>query len=161
MVVQDTAAEKLQGTNLLPRLRQAIEVATTGETRHGEHLRMSAAFELATLDQSKKLAVYDPDAEIERRYDRWLSKTGNEGAAAVLTLAAAIQRGHPPRWETASMSVQQAATQLGVSKGIVYRLCQEGVMPHTKIGRRITITQAQLEEYRALSQEQPSQLRYV
>jgi excisionase family DNA binding protein len=61
-----------------------------------------------------------------------------------------------------AMSVRQAAKLLGVSRGIIYRLCCEGVMPHNKVGRRVTITPAQLEEYQS-QQQQPasSQLRYV
>jgi excisionase family DNA binding protein len=46
-----------------------------------------------------------------------------------------------------SLSVKQAAQQLGVSKETVYKLCDEGTLAHQRIGRRITITPAQLAEY--------------
>jgi excisionase family DNA binding protein len=68
----------------------------------------------------------------------------------------------PVRDPDAAMSVDRAAKRLAVSKGIIYRLCQEGEMPHNKIGRRVTITPAQLDEFRnRQSSPASSQLRYV
>lgn len=52
-----------------------------------------------------------------------------------------------PPASNGSFSVKQAAQQLGVSKELVYKLVNEGTLPHTRIGRRITITQEQLAEY--------------
>lgn len=65
----------------------------------------------------------------------------------------------PP--QDAAMTVAAAAKLLGVGKGVLYKLCKEGEMPHTKIGRRITITPAQIEEYRARPTCESSGLRYV
>ena len=48
---------------------------------------------------------------------------------------------------TGSTSVKQAAQQLGVSKETVFKLCADGMLSHARIGRRITITPAQLAEY--------------
>jgi excisionase family DNA binding protein len=46
------------------------------------------------------------------------------------------------------MSVIQAAALLGVSKETVYGLCASGDMECNRIGKRITITPAQLTSYR-------------
>ena len=100
--------------------------------------------------------------ELEWRYDRWLRKTGDPVAASILATSEGNEARQGPRQEMAAMSIKQAAVQLGVSKSKLYELCQDGIMPHTRVGRRITITPAQLAEYRTLSQQRgPSQLRYV
>jgi excisionase family DNA binding protein len=105
------------------------------------------------------LRVHAPVDDLDRLYDQFLGKTGSPEAAATLVLAT-VQAAQHSGGESEAMSIKQAAKQLGVSKGVLYRLCQEG-MPHNKIGRRITITPAQIEEYRALSQQRPEELRYV
>lgn len=87
-----------------------------------------------------------PDPQIARLYDSWLEKTGDANAAAVLT--AAQLQSHSPA-PTAALSVKQAAAELGVSKETIYKLCDERVIPHGRIGRRITITPAQLAEYQS------------
>jgi excisionase family DNA binding protein len=46
------------------------------------------------------------------------------------------------------LTVEQAAAELGVSNSTVYRLCDDGVLSHARIGTRITITPQQLEQYR-------------
>ncbi len=46
------------------------------------------------------------------------------------------------------MSVVQVAALLGVSKETVYGLCASGDMECNRIGKRITITPAQLTSYR-------------
>jgi len=56
-----------------------------------------------------------------------------------------------PATSNGAMSVVVVAEQLGVSKETVYKLCTEGTIQHTKIGRRITITPSQLEEYQQLA----------
>ena len=83
---------------------------------------------------------------IDAVYERCQRTTGDPVAAAVLVLAHVLtgDRGHTPD----VMSVAEAAGQLGVSKETVYNLCADNVMPHTRIGRRITITSQQLEDYR-------------
>lgn len=52
-----------------------------------------------------------------------------------------------PWKESQTMNVAQAAERLGVSKETVYRLCREGILPHTRVGTRITISPDQLKEY--------------
>lgn len=46
-----------------------------------------------------------------------------------------------------ALTVKQAAERLGVSKETIYGLCSDGSMPHTRIGKRITITEQQLQQY--------------
>jgi excisionase family DNA binding protein len=57
----------------------------------------------------------------------------------------------PPPAPNAAMSVLQVAESLGVSKETVYGLCADGTMPHTRVGKRITVTPAQLAEYRRMA----------
>ena len=112
------------------------------------------------LEPQPDLRLHTTVDDVDRLYDRFLRKTDSPDAAATLVLAT-VQAGQHTGSESDAMSIKEAAKQLGVSKGILYRLCQDGVMPHNKIGRRITITPAQIEEYRALSQQAPPGLRYV
>jgi excisionase family DNA binding protein len=49
---------------------------------------------------------------------------------------------------TSALSIKQVAELLGVSAASVYREVHEGLMPHTRVRRRITITPEQLAEYR-------------
>ncbi len=54
------------------------------------------------------------------------------------------------------ITVKQAARRLGISTSLVYALCSEGVIRHTRHGRSgkrgcIRITEASVEEYLALS----------
>lgn len=82
-------------------------------------------------------------------FGEYCNLTGNPEAAAMLVLAQiqTIQQ-HPQLQTTASaMNVRQAAEKLGVSKETVYKLCAEHSMPHTRIRKRITISQQQLAEY--------------
>lgn len=83
---------------------------------------------------------------IEQLYDHWHRKTGDASAAATLVLASIQAGGQPPNTNGA-MSVLAAAAQLGVSKETIYKLCHENALPHSRIGRRITISQEQLAEY--------------
>src|SRR5262249_15710509 len=46
------------------------------------------------------------------------------------------------------LSVEQAASELGVSNSTVYRLCDDGLLSHSRIGTRIIITPQQLDQYR-------------
>lgn len=50
--------------------------------------------------------------------------------------------------DDAAFDVVEAARRLGVSTDTVYREVQDGVLPHTRVRRRITITPSQLEQYR-------------
>jgi excisionase family DNA binding protein len=61
-----------------------------------------------------------------------------------------------PTIEDKVMSVKQAARRLGISASLVYALCSEGVICHTRHGRSgkrgcIRITEASVEEYLASS----------
>ena len=86
-----------------------------------------------------------PEA-IDATYERYQRQTGNPVAAAVLVLARAL--GDSSEVSSDVMNVAQAAGQLGVSKETVYKLCAENAIPHTRIGRRITISSQQLTDFR-------------
>lgn len=43
------------------------------------------------------------------------------------------------------ISPQQAAAELGISRGLVYRLLAEGTLPAVRLGRRLVIPVAALE----------------
>jgi excisionase family DNA binding protein len=81
-------------------------------------------------------------------YDTWLQRTGDATAAATLVLAEVLA-GESTRPVAEPMSVQDAARQLGVSKETVYKLCADNAMPHTRVGRRITISRQQLADYQS------------
>jgi excisionase family DNA binding protein len=80
--------------------------------------------------------------------------------AEVKSLRQEVAELKTPNQSGAAMSIAEAAKNLGVSRGILYRLCQDGLMPHTKVGRRVTITPDQILEYQA-TQNRGTQLRYV
>lgn len=64
-----------------------------------------------------------------------------------------------------AMNVAQAAGLLGVSKETVYGLCSDGLLQHTRIGRRITISPQQLADYQRqqtlVAPRQPGQFRHI
>lgn len=103
------------------------------------------------LVTAKPRLLQSISSDLERWYDHWSDRTGNAIAAAVMTLATvlhSLRQSQTPALP-AAMSVKQVAAMLGVSKETIYRLCEERVLPHTKIGRRIVIMPDQLEQYRA------------
>lgn len=51
-----------------------------------------------------------------------------------------------------AMSVAEVARRLGVSVWTVYREIDDGVLPHMRVRRRITITPQQLDQYQNRSQ---------
>jgi excisionase family DNA binding protein len=127
---------------------------------------MNAAFELVPTDQPQPfpLALYDTDAELELRYDCCLSKTGNEVAAAILTLATVIHAGQRAGGEAAAMSVQQAgnrveaslptaeyltvkqaAAKYNLGERTVYRMVEQG-LPVVRAGKSIRIKPRELEK---------------
>jgi excisionase family DNA binding protein len=58
------------------------------------------------------------------------------------------------------MTVRQAALRLGVSPSLVYALCHEGVLQHTRHGRpgkrgTIRIEESAVEEYRVTCKRHP------
>jgi excisionase family DNA binding protein len=101
-------------------------------------------------------------ADISGFYDHWFEKTGSADAAATLVLAQVQASGTIPPAQTAAglsstqqntpsgaLSVRQVAEQLGVSKETVYKLCGDGSMPHSRIGRRVVISREQLAEFQS------------
>lgn len=52
------------------------------------------------------------------------------------------------------LTIRQAAERLGVSPDLVYRLCQEGIIPHRRcragLRTRTEIEQSEIEHYRRL-----------
>ena len=44
------------------------------------------------------------------------------------------------------VSVPQAALMLGIGRGLAYELCRTGVMPHLRLGRRIVVPMAALDQ---------------
>lgn len=92
---------------------------------------------------------------VERAYTHWLGKTDTATAAAILAQCElALCYSVPPSDGVDAppvnqpFSVKQAAAELGVSRETVYKLCAENALQHTRIGRRITIPQRHLEDYR-------------
>lgn len=47
--------------------------------------------------------------------------------------------------EKLTLSVTEAAAMLGLSRNAAYQGCQNGQIPHIKIGKRILISRVQLE----------------
>lgn len=45
------------------------------------------------------------------------------------------------------LTARQAASYLGVTVKTVYNLTSLGVLPHTKIGRKLTFTEQSLQQY--------------
>ena len=72
---------------------------------------------------------------IQKLYRQFLDVTGDPGAAALLTLAQVIEQ-KPQR---VALTVKEAAASLGVSKNTIYRLCEEGLLRHQKLGRTVRI----------------------
>lgn len=93
----------------------------------------------------------DARRQVELAYDRWFAKTDDAGAAAILTqcelqLHLQVAGGAIPS-QPGALSVKQVAAELGVSRETVYKLCSENALRHTRVGRRITITRQQLDDY--------------
>jgi excisionase family DNA binding protein len=82
--------------------------------------------------------------QLAELYDYWLRYTGDVNAAATLVLAQVQSRA-----STEAMTVVDVAKRLGVSKETIYKLCNENVMPHCRVGRRISISPQQLAEYQS------------
>lgn len=56
----------------------------------------------------------------------------------------------PRRRETGLISVEEAAKQLGIGRTLGWRLAREGKLPGaTKLGRRVLVSQATLNRYKA------------
>jgi excisionase family DNA binding protein len=59
------------------------------------------------------------------------------------------QNGQAPR----TLSVEAAATLLGISRGLAYQGVQDGSIPSVRVGRRVLVPVARL--YRELLGEEP------
>ena len=100
-------------------------------------------------------------------HDFALSLPDNEKVKTPLTAANQLRRclaaldDPQPATDGAAMSVAQAAQLLGVSTESVYRLCRRNLLPHTRIGRRITITRQQLMEYQPEETRRPAAYRHL
>jgi excisionase family DNA binding protein len=85
-------------------------------------------------------------ATIDALYEHWFDRTRDANAAATLVLAQVQAQaggfGH-------NLTVKEAANKLGVSPETVYKLCADGSMPCTRVGRRVVISSEQLAEYQS------------
>jgi len=78
---------------------------------------------------------------VDLDYKRYLDLTKDPVAAAVLTLAEAIER----KPDSVALTVKQAARSLGVSADTIYDLCRTGRLRHQQIGRTIRIKTEDLD----------------
>jgi excisionase family DNA binding protein len=125
-------------------LRQQLERADKHLAELHDELPERFDFTLNVIARAHALALehHAADAiDIARRVTGPLSP--GEGRAILAEMIASL-----PADEATTMSVPQAAEILGVSKETVYRLCNDGLLSHTRVRSRITITQQQLEQYR-------------
>lgn len=76
-------------------------------------------------------------------YTRYLGLTGEPVSAAILTLAEVL--GGSSATPPVMLTVAQASERLGVSPNLVYQLCSNGRLAHTKFGRSIRISPEALE----------------
>jgi len=122
---------------------------------------MNAASELVTTD-TFPLAMHNPDAELEQRYDRWLSKTGNEGAAAILTLATVIHVGQQTLSSTPSdglLNLKEAAAYLGYDDAGLRKIVGQQKIQHMQNGRGpIKFRREWLDEFIAANADGPSDI---
>lgn len=79
---------------------------------------------------------------IETLYDKYYRLTGDAQAAAML-VTADVQLGRRPQL----VSVQEAASQLGVSVETVRTLCKRRDLESVRVGRKFRIYQKSIEEY--------------
>ena len=49
--------------------------------------------------------------------------------------------------ESQTISVEQAASVLGISRGQGYRLAREGVIPALRLGRRVVVPRVALDRF--------------
>jgi excisionase family DNA binding protein len=48
--------------------------------------------------------------------------------------------------QRSTMTVEQAAAELGISRGLAYQAAQDGSLPTIRIGRRLLVPRAKLAE---------------
>jgi excisionase family DNA binding protein len=89
--------------------------------------------------------------QVLSQYNEYLKLTsGDTAAAASLTLAAIMLEGRsesPAPPSGALLTVKETASQLRVSTRRIYEMCAAGELRAFKVGRRLRITPAMLEEY--------------
>lgn len=73
------------------------------------------------------------NANVKKLFKDYLELTDDKIAAANLVLADAILSGHSLS-EQGDLSVSEAAHQLRCSTHTIYRLCENGKLPHYRIG---------------------------
>jgi excisionase family DNA binding protein len=78
---------------------------------------------------------------LEDRFHHYVRVTGNEVAAAVLTLAESLQAAALNEM----LNVEQAAARLGVHVSTIRKRIREGSLIHQKVGRSIRIKAADLD----------------
>lgn len=130
-----TAKLKQWATERLKELEPRIGEPATAENARVIGAAKAACYSLGMNDFALSL----PD-DAER-------KTALTAANQLRRILKQLETPTPPT-NGADMSVAQVAALLGVSKETVYRLCREGDLTCNHIGTRITVTGAQLAEYR-------------
>lgn len=74
-----------------------------------------------------------------------LTRTVSDLAEQLAALADELERGTTD--PTVTVSVEEAAKRLGVSRGYVYQLVEAGDLPALRFGRRVSIRAVTLEEW--------------
>ena len=91
------------------------------------------------VQPSAELTLYDPDCQLERRYDHWLRKTGDASAAAVLTLAAVHATAQPVSKENCKprdvLTPPQVGKLLGVDSATVRSWIRSGQLKASNVGK--------------------------
>lgn len=54
------------------------------------------------------------------------------------------------------MGVKQLMQRLGVCDETIYKLCNTGLLPHSRVGKMIRVSEAQLQAYLNRLERQPS-----
>ncbi len=84
-------------------------------------------------------------------FDNYLTLTGNEAAAASLTLADTLQCSLDAKAAPAAtmLTVDEAAVRLHLCSKKVYNMCRAGELPSVKVGRVVRIPIEEIERLEA------------
>jgi excisionase family DNA binding protein len=74
------------------------------------------------------------NTDIKRLFNDYLELTNDKVAAANLVLAEILSGHSDPQPQTGDLSAAEAAKRLRCSATTVYRLCDNGNMPHYRLG---------------------------
>lgn len=85
------------------------------------------------------------ESNLQSNYKHFLTLTGEPTAAALLTLAASIEKAP----EKGLLKVREAAKVLGVSERTIYELCDSQRLKHRRIGRAIRIDEKDLNDLKS------------